>query len=96
VPIYEYQCKKCQHVFELLQRFSDPQVTQCPRCGGEVQQIISPPAVQFKGSGWYVTDYARKAAGNGSKKSETATESKPATESKATGESKPRTTTEKK
>ncbi len=78
VPLYEYQCKKCQHRFELLQRFSDPQVTTCPRCGGEVQQIISPPAVQFKGSGWYVTDYARKSsapASNGSKKSESKSES---------------------
>ncbi len=80
VPLYEYQCSKCQHRFELLQRFSDPQVTVCPRCGGEVQQIISPPAVQFKGSGWYVTDYARKSsapAGESGKKSESKSESPP-------------------
>ena len=78
VPLYEYQCKKCQHRFELLQRFSDPQVKVCPRCGGEVQQIISPPAVQFKGSGWYVTDYARKSSPSvkdGGKKAETRSES---------------------
>ncbi len=77
VPLYEYQCQKCQHRFELLQRFSDPQVTVCPRCGGQVQQIISPPAVQFKGSGWYVTDYARKspaAASKSDKKSESKSE----------------------
>ncbi len=93
MPIYEYQCRKCQHQFELLQRFSDPQVTECPRCGGQVQQIISAPAVQFKGSGWYVTDYARKSGAggsNGTKKSETKPESKSATETK------PSSTSEKK
>jgi putative FmdB family regulatory protein len=77
LPIYEYQCQQCQHRFELLQRFSDPQVTTCPRCGGEVRQIISAPAVQFKGSGWYVTDYARKSstpAGHGAKKAESKTD----------------------
>ncbi len=92
MPIYEYQCKMCQHRFELLQRFSDPQVTVCPECGGEVQQIISAPAVQFKGSGWYVTDYARKSAapaGNGSKKNDMKSETK-------TSESKPSATSEKK
>ncbi len=79
MPLYEYQCKKCQHRFELLQRFSDPQITECARCGGEVQQIISAPAVQFKGSGWYVTDYARKSAApsaNGGKKTEKPSETK--------------------
>jgi putative FmdB family regulatory protein len=63
VPLYEYQCKKCNHVFERIQKFSDPPMTTCSKCGGEVQQLISPPAIQFKGSGWYVTDYAKRSGG---------------------------------
>src|SRR5262249_9802032 len=50
----------CHHRFEKIQKFSDPHVKKCPRCGGAVEQLLSPPAVQFKGSGWYVTDYAKK------------------------------------
>ena len=60
MPLYEYQCKKCGHRFEKIQKFSDKPVKKCPECGGPVEQIISAPAVQFKGSGWYVTDYAKK------------------------------------
>ena len=61
MPIYEYQCKKCKHRFEKLhQKFSDARVKKCPECGGPVEQLLSAPAVQFKGSGWYVTDYAGK------------------------------------
>jgi putative FmdB family regulatory protein len=60
MPLYEYQCKKCQHRFEKIQKFSDPHVKKCPKCGGPVEQLLSAPAVQFKGSGWYVTDYAKK------------------------------------
>ena len=60
MPLYEYQCEKCGHRFEKIQKFSDPMVKKCPKCGGRVEQMISAPAVQFKGSGWYVTDYANK------------------------------------
>ncbi len=60
MPLYEYRCKKCGHVFEKIQKFSDPHVSECPKCGAEVEQVISAPAVQFKGAGWYVTDYAKK------------------------------------
>ena len=60
MPLYEYRCKKCQHTFEKIQKFSDPPVKKCPECGGPVEQLLSAPAVQIKGSGWYVTDYARK------------------------------------
>jgi putative FmdB family regulatory protein len=67
VPLYEYRCKKCQHVFEKIQQFSDPPVKKCPQCGGAVEQLISAPAVQFKGSGWYVTDYGRS-GGSGANK----------------------------
>ncbi len=70
MPLYEYQCKKCHSLTERIQKFSDPPLTTCPHCGGELEQLISAPAVQFKGSGWYVTDYARNSSkgkgGNGS------------------------------
>src|SRR5215467_6438534 len=62
MPIYEYECKKCGRRFERIQRFSDPLVKKCPECGGKVEQVLSAPAVQFKGSGWYVTDYPKKEA----------------------------------
>jgi putative FmdB family regulatory protein len=80
VPLYEYQCKKCKHRFEKIQKFSDRPVKKCPECGGPVEQLISAPAVQFKGSGWYVTDYARKGAassessGDGAKEGASKTE----------------------
>jgi putative FmdB family regulatory protein len=62
MPIYEYQCKRCHHRFERIQKFSDPHIKKCPECGGPLEQLLSPPAVQFKGSGWYVTDYAKRGA----------------------------------
>ena len=60
MPIYEYECGRCQHRFELIQKFSDKKVRKCPECGGRVERLISPPAIRFKGTGWYVTDYADK------------------------------------
>ncbi len=72
MPLYEYQCKKCHSLTERIQKFSDPPLAVCPHCGGELEQLISAPAVQFKGSGWYVTDYAKGSSkgkgkdGNGS------------------------------
>jgi putative FmdB family regulatory protein len=66
MPLYEYQCKKCHHRFERIQKFSDPHVKKCPDCGGPVEQVVSAPAVQFKGSGWYVTDYAKKSSSSAS------------------------------
>jgi putative FmdB family regulatory protein len=66
MPLYEYECKKCGHRFEKIQKFSDKMVKKCPECGGQVEQMISAPAVQFKGSGWYVTDYAKKSSSPGS------------------------------
>ena len=80
MPIYEYECDKCHYRFELLQRFNERPVKQCAKCGGPVHKVLSPPALVFKGTGWYVTDYARadrkkaeKAdtdSGGGDKKSE--------------------------
>ena len=60
MPLYEYQCDSCGHRFERIQKFSDPPIEKCPVCAGPVRKLISSPAIQFKGSGWYVTDYARK------------------------------------
>jgi putative FmdB family regulatory protein len=89
VPLYEYRCTKCGHTFEKIQKFSDPHVSECPKCGAEVEQLISAPAVQFKGAGWYVTDYAKKSGSSSSK-----TEASPSSESKA--ETKTETKTESK
>ena len=66
MPLYEYLCKKCGHVFEKIVKFSDKPIKKCPECGGSVEQTISAPAVQFKGSGWYVTDYAKKSQSSSS------------------------------
>ena len=66
MPLYEYECKKCHHRFERIQKFSDPHVKKCPDCKGPVEQVVSAPAVQFKGSGWYVTDYPKKSSGSSS------------------------------
>ncbi len=69
MPLYEYQCDQCGHRFEIIRKMSDPAVDKCPTCGGPVHKLQSAPAFQFKGSGWYVTDYARKEQ-SGSTKSE--------------------------
>lgn len=73
MPLYEYQCKKCKHKFEKIQKFSDRPIRKCPECGGPVEKIQHAPAVQFKGTGWYVTDYGGKSdkskADGGSEKS---------------------------
>lgn len=63
MPLYEYQCDSCGAVFERIQKFSDPPVEACPTCGSAVKKLVSSPAFQFKGSGWYVTDYAKKSSG---------------------------------
>jgi putative FmdB family regulatory protein len=67
LPLYEYECPK-HGTFERMQKFSDPPVTACPTCGGPVEKLLSAPAIQFKGTGWYVTDYARKSSGEGKEK----------------------------
>lgn len=60
MPLYEYQCDACAHRFEVIQKFSDPRIEVCPTCGSKVTKLFSSPAIQFKGSGWYITDYAKK------------------------------------
>lgn len=84
MPIYEYECLQCGKRTELLQRMDEAPLAACPQCGGEVRKLISAPAVQFKGSGWYVTDYAGK-KGAGSGKSESKGESKSESKSESSG-----------
>jgi len=68
VPLYEYQCPNDGR-FEVIRKFSDPPLTACPTCGAEIQKLASAPAIQFKGTGWYITDYARKSGGGDGAKS---------------------------
>ena len=92
MPLYEYECKKCHHRFEKIQKFSDRMVKKCPDCGGPVEQMISAPAVQFKGSGWYVTDYPKKSSAqsssDGSASDGSGKDSKKEDKSKSEGSSK--------
>lgn len=60
MPLYEYKCRKCASVFEVIQKVSDSPLTECPKCGGRLKKVISAPAIQFKGSGFYITDYTQK------------------------------------
>ncbi|HEX9757289.1 MAG TPA: FmdB family zinc ribbon protein [Nitrospiria bacterium] len=60
MPIYEYECKKCGHRFEVIQKFSDEPISICETCGGKVSKLLAAPALMFKGTGWYVTDYSSK------------------------------------
>ncbi|MCS7023879.1 MAG: zinc ribbon domain-containing protein [Bryobacteraceae bacterium] len=84
MPLYEYRCKQCDQVFEVMQKFSDPPLTVHEECGGDVEKIVSPPAFQFKGTGWYITDYARANGANGdSKKNGTASSNGGSSEQKA-------------
>jgi putative FmdB family regulatory protein len=78
MPLYEYECDACRHRFEIIQKFSDGPPDSCPKCGkGPLQRLLSSPAIQFKGTGWYITDYASK--GKAAEKSgEKSGESKPA------------------
>ena len=91
MPIYEYQCKECSERHEIIQKFSDAPLTHCPKCGGEMKKLFSSPAIQFKGSGFYKTDYA---SGSGSK-SESKGESKSESKSETRSESSTASTTTK-
>jgi putative FmdB family regulatory protein len=73
MPLYEYQCVQCSERVEILQRMSDPPYSHCPKCGGDMKKLHSSPAIQFKGSGFYKTDYG---SGKSESKSESGSESK--------------------
>jgi putative FmdB family regulatory protein len=95
MPLYEYQCKKCHHRFERIQRFSDPHVKKCPDCGGPVEQMVSAPAVQFKGTGWYVTDYPKKSSEGSSSSSNGESGSKKEDKKESKAEAKSESSTKK-
>ncbi|MGA2985044.1 MAG: zinc ribbon domain-containing protein [Terriglobia bacterium] len=79
MPLYEYKCKKCRRKVEKIRKFSDPPLTICESCGGELDQLLSSPAIRFKGSGWYINDYAKKPTDSGSSSS---ADSSPSSENK--------------
>lgn len=98
MPLYEYECEKCGKHFEKIEKMGGPHLKKCPSCSGRVERLMSAPAIQFKGSGWYVTDYARSSnrgaeksdadgdSGKSDSKAETKTDAK--TETKTASESK--------
>lgn len=98
MPLYEYECEKCGKHFEKIEKMGGPHLKKCPSCSGRVERLMSAPAIQFKGSGWYVTDYARSSnrgaeksdaggdSGKSDSKAETNTDAK--TETKTASESK--------
>ena len=91
MPLYEYECQKCHHRFERIQTFAARHTRKCPECGGPIEQMISAPAVQFKGSGFYVTDYPKKSSGapaSSESKSESKSDSKSDGKSDSKSESK--------
>ncbi len=78
MPLYEYECQDCGRHFEVIQKFSDDLLTECSECEGALEKVLSAPAVHFKGSGWYVTDYGRKGAEKGDgEKGEASKDAKP-------------------
>lgn len=81
MPLYEYQCSDCKKRIEVLQKFSDPVLSECSECGGELERVLSVPSIRFKGSGWYVTDYSGKNSNGNSG-------GRPVSESKETGSDK--------
>lgn len=90
MPLYEYLCGSCGHRFERIQKFSDAPLTECPSCGGPVEKQVSSPAIQFKGSGWYITDYAKSGA---SKETTKTTGEKPASTTTSSSDSTTSTST---
>ena len=67
MPLYQYQCESCAKRFERIQKYSDPPIETCPSCGSHVKKLMSSPAIQFKGSGFYITDYPKKSQSEGGK-----------------------------
>ena len=110
MPLYEYECDACSHRFEVIRKFSDPPIETCPKCGSTVQKLPSSPAIQFKGSGFYITDYARSGKNNeggssgksegsqasGDKKSDSTSETKSESKSESKSDSKAETKSEAK
>lgn len=112
MPLYEYECNACAHRFEVIQKYSDAPIDVCPKCGGAVSKLFSSPAIQFKGSGFYLTDYGRggksdlgtasspnkseSGSSGGEKKSDGASETKTESKPETKSETKAETKTESK
>jgi putative FmdB family regulatory protein len=104
MPLYEYQCDACAHRFEVIQQYKDAPIAVCPKCAGTVKKLFSSPAIQFKGSGFYITDYARKGSESATTKSgetksdstASSSESKSDSKSEAKSDSKTETKSESK
>ena len=97
MPLYEYECDTNGHRFEVIQKFSDPPIESCPTCGSTVHKLVAAPAFHLKGSGWYITDYAKKDSGGGkaeSAKSEKSEKSDSAAQSGKTEKTESSTTKE--
>jgi putative FmdB family regulatory protein len=90
VPLYEFECEKCHHRFEQIQSVSAPD-PKCPKCGSKVERLLHAPAVQFKGSGWYVTDYAKSGSKSDSKSGDKSSSSTSDSKSESKGDSKSET-----
>jgi putative FmdB family regulatory protein len=95
MPIYEYECKKCGAHVEAFQKVNDKPLTKCSKCRGKLERKISAPAIQFKGTGWYITDYGAKTTKSEKSESESTTESKSEKTDKTTKESSPKKTSDK-
>jgi len=89
MPLYEYECTQCRRHTEKIQKFSDAEITVCPHCGGRLERVISAPAVQFKGGGWFADGYGAKNPSVASGKTESAGDSSAAPAAPSTSESKP-------
>ena len=96
MPLYEYECDACQHRFEVIQKYSDAPIDTCRKCGGPVHKLLSSPAIQFKGSGWYITDYARAGKSDEGKSASNSDAKSSETKSTSGGDSKSDTTSESK
>jgi putative FmdB family regulatory protein len=89
MPLYEYECEACHNRFERIQKFSDPPIETCPLCGkGPVKKLLSSPAIQFKGSGWYITDYAKKSSSDSGSAGSTGTTGEKKSEGKGESSTK--------
>ena len=89
MPLYEYRCEKCGSRIEKIQKFSDPPLATCEKCGGDLTRLLSAPAIQFKGTGWYVTDYARKSTPGQANKPDSDSKAKPAASESSSSKNKP-------
>jgi putative FmdB family regulatory protein len=89
MPLYEYECTTCHKHTEKIQKFSDPEITVCPHCGGKLERVVSAPAISFKGGGWYADGYGNtKPKSSGDSNSAASSDSKPSADSKSSSDSK--------